>query len=95
MKTLVLLIPVTDYAPVEKARKLAINYLGTRTLNSEMSYVTGALALETKLKPEEKEKLAEILDKQDVFIIFIEYTNEEEGITCKQSPNYINAKLSV
>lgn len=95
MKTLVLLIPVTDYTPVEKARKLAINYLGTRTLNSEMSYITGAIALKTKLEPEEKEKLAEILSKQDVVVLFIEPTKEEEGATRKQFPNYIDAKLSI
>lgn len=95
MKTLVLLIPMTDYAPVEKARKLAINYLGTKTLDSEIGYATGALALKTKLEPEEKEKLAEILGKQDVVVLFIEPTKEEESATRKQFPNYIDAKLSV
>lgn len=95
MKTLVLLIPVTDYAPVEKARKLAVNYLGTKTLDSEVGYTTGALVLKTKLEPKEKEELAEILYEQDVVITFIEHTKEEENAACKQFPNYINAKLSV
>ena len=95
MKTLVLLIPITAYAPVEKPRKLAVNYLGTRMIDSEVGYATGALALKTKLEPEEKEELAEILYEQDVVVLFLEHTKEEEDTACKQFPNYINAKLSV
>ena len=95
MKTMIILIPTTDYAAVAKARESAIKYLGTRILDSETDYVTGAIAVTTKLEPEEKARLADILYAQDVGVIFIEHTKEEEDAVCKQKSIYIDAKLSI
>lgn len=94
MKTLMILIPTTDEANVGKARSSAIEYLGTRTIEKGGSYITGTLYLVTTLTAKEKEELTEILDKQDIGVIFIEFTEEEKEIACGKDTLYLEAKLS-
>lgn len=95
MKTIVLLIPTKDNSIVERARRLVIEYLGTRTLDREQCYITGAIALNTILTPEEKEELANIVDNQKIDLVFLECKAEVIETVYKKEIPYIDVKLSL